>query len=225
MNALQSTPISFLDDEPRQLSDAKSLFGKYGCSIHASSSIDELCESVMNGAVEIFICDLHLDRIKGNTKQGYEILTSIRKGNKSVFLALYTAFIRDLTPASRQILEQNEIKIYDKADQMGFILNLNRDYEAFRKKKSITTTVPPINSLITISNEIGLDIITRIIDDLKGVSNQDMIIPVDGVEEDVSVKQMIKEVKNETETGRKYAWAWYKTILMMFDIKNQNKLP
>jgi hypothetical protein len=69
-----------------------------------------------------------------------------------------------------------------------------------------------------LKNELFLLIKSEVVNQLNGVSNQDVEIPIpdDGY---VSVKNLINEVETETLIGIKYMIEWAKTISVITKVR------
>jgi hypothetical protein len=62
-----------------------------------------------------------------------------------------------------------------------------------------------------------------IIAHLRNISNQEVTVPIPGVDKDVSVKDLIEEVEKETETGIKYMAQWARTELAIQEARRKKR--
>lgn len=57
---------------------------------------------------------------------------------------------------------------------------------------------------------------------LKGISNQEVKVPIPGVYENISVRNLILEIEKETLIGVKYMIEYIKTIALINEAKKSN---
>jgi len=212
---LEDASILYLDDVEEYLDGTKTFFEGQGCkTMTFTDSIDMAKNMAIGNEVDIFMCDLKLEQIS-KTEKGNEILLEVRQKNPNVFLALYTAWNKDLNQNERKNLTNNDIALYSKADDELMIHNLISDYKEFKQSnlKKIEEEMVPTDSDLT--NTMKIEILRH----LNGVSNQSLIVPVMG-DKDVPLYQLIIEVDNLTPLGRRFISDWIKTDSIIRRIKN-----
>ncbi|HSU28318.1 MAG TPA: hypothetical protein VLJ68_08050 [Chitinophagaceae bacterium] len=206
MTTLDDAVILYLDDLGDNLLDAKSSFESEGFGLQITDSISEAKNRAIQGDIDILICDLRLDKIS-KSENGKKILRHIRERNKDVFLALYTAYQKELTQNEIKLLTENKIRIYDKNTHEELMLNLQNDYNNFVTEKRVKKQETPDFDIIT---EIKQDVLLH----LRNITNHEMNVPIPGVAE-ITVKDLIQEVKNDSDVGKKYMKEWYKTLMVI----------
>jgi response regulator RpfG family c-di-GMP phosphodiesterase len=213
---IANSNILYLDDSTRYLDHTKSFFERNGYLIATTRSIDEAKELVKSNGIQLFICDLRLEEISELVK-GNDILKDIRASNKNIFLALYTAFYKDIKTEEKILLEKNSIKIYDKSDET-FILNLEKDYSNFLAEQG-----KKISLLEKEDAQIVEEVKNKVVSHLKEISNQNVaIVWRDGKQ--ISVGELIHEVEIVSDIGREYMTEWLNIITIYQNIqRNKNK--
>jgi CheY-like chemotaxis protein len=208
--------VLYLDDQQEPLEDARGYFESKGLEIEITQSIDEAKSRAINNDLDVFVCDLRLDNISA-TERGHQILRFIRDKNSNVFLALYTAYARDLTSTDRKYLAENNIRVYGKEDNDEFLFNLMQDYEIFKKEqqqKSISMVKgPPVN----IKEEVKQHVLKH----LRNVSNQELVVPIPN-HNDIKIKDLITEVTKDSPIGDQYMAEWLTTIALIQKIRKEN---
>ena len=209
MIQLTDATILYLDDEKTNLSNAQYAFEMEGFEIEITGSIEEAKKKALNKELDIFICDLRLDQIT-KKETGKTILRYIRERNKDIFLALYTAYQEDLSKDELKILEESGIKIYDKTSTDVFMLNLQNDFYKFMSDRNQVTQGDEGDVLAEIKKDV--------IHHLKNVSNQDLNVPIPGIQQ-ITIKDLTEEVINDSEIGKKYMKEWYKTLTLVQQLR------
>jgi response regulator RpfG family c-di-GMP phosphodiesterase len=215
MQELEDATIVYLDDQLQSLSETTNTFKERGIKLKTTQSIDEAKSYALRKDIDILICDLHLDEIDSKFR-GSNILRLIRAKRKDIFLALYTAYKNELSKDELDVLTASDIFVYDKEDNVEFILNLVADYNQFRNKGLRYTASSNDLFDINVSNSI----VDKVIIHLKGITNQDLLVPVPGFE-DITVNKLIEEVFNKTPRAEAYVKLWFETKLIIKEYRIQ----
>ena len=91
--------------------------------------------------------------------------------------------------------------------------NLESDYEEFQR----------VSNTLKIAADINFPEIIRedVLEHLREISNQDMTISITNVAEDILVKDLIKEIKMNSDIGTMYMLDWYENLKFIDKIKNK----
>ena len=79
-----------------------------------------------------------------------------------------------------------------------------------------------MSSLSEKNSKQELFILTKseVIKHLEGISNQSVNVPIPG-HKDISVKDLIPEVKKESEMGIRYMIEWLETIILITNVRKK----
>lgn len=207
MAFLSNASTLYLDDETDNLANVEDRFRRNGWYIETTQSIEQAKAKAL-AQMDIFICDQRLPHIS-ESLTGAEILKDVRKRNKNVFLALYTAYHKDIAEEDIQWFKDNNIKIYEKTDDDIFLLSLENDYSSYMYLKDK-------------QSEIFDSLKTHVVNHLRGISNQQLPIYIPGHKSKVPVKQLITEVLQTTPIGVKYIEEWLDTKSIIQTIRQNN---
>ena len=214
MNNILNKKILYLDDKQDYLRKAATFFSTLGCDFSTTQSIDYAVNKVKYNEFDIFICDLKLNESFDQIDlTGNKILKGIRKSNRNVYLALYTAYKNTLKEEEIQLLELNNISIFEKGDNTAFALNLNNDYESFLQKLEIGKS--------KFKDEVSIDVKIRTLNHLRGVTNQSLTVPIEDGKlfYNLTIREIIREVEDESKIGSIYVKMWLDALTII----NKNK--
>lgn len=147
------------------------------------------------------------------------VFSQLRMHDENLFLALYTAYDEKIPKNKRDWMAKKHIKIYGKGDDDDeFILNLEKDYYLFQQTKKDGKS--DFNKQKSSKLERDVQFKHHVMNHLKNVSNQNVIIPITN-EQEISVSDMIHEVALETDVGMRYMKEWLNTIALIQKIRKK----
>ena len=210
MKDLATAEIGILDDQEKYLVEAEELFQSKGIKVKTMNNIAIAMKNSIENKSDIFISDLDLTKIS-NSENGVTVLNSIRAENDDIFLGLRTAYEYTLKPEERKALKANNVKIYSKIDESIFLDNLDFDYKQFQKERKEEKMYRD-----EFESEMMEMLFADTLSDLKGISNQEILVPVfikaKNIYIDIKVSDLTKEVSNRSAKGMAFVRAWYQNI-------------
>lgn len=207
MAYLSNAASLYLDDQADYLVSVENKFRENGWYIETTLDIDRAISKAIS-SMDIFICDQELSHIS-RLQSGTDILKEVRRKNKGIFLALYTAYHEAISDVDMRWFEENNVKIYEKTDDDIFLLSLENDYSSFVALKDK-------------QSKIFETLKTHVVNHLKGVSNQKLLISIGGDGNKIPVEALIYEVSKTSPTGLAYIEEWLETKHIIQTIRQKN---
>jgi len=201
MIELEDADILYLDNDRKHLNDTRKQFEAQGLKLQTTLNPVEAQQKAVASKVNIFLCDLRMEPV--TAERGIDILKNVRSRNNQVFLAILSAYTGDFGAIERQLMDNIHIKVYTKHDINNLLLNLGADFTAFQTEK-IKTTIPSDLDLVQTMKR-------QVIASLKGISNQQLLLPVKGYDR-YSIDKLIKEIENATGVGQVFVNDWMEAI-------------
>lgn len=212
---IKKASILYLDDQEEYLDDLRAIFKTQRFNLETTDSIEYAYQKAVENKVDIFICDLKLEHIS-SFEEGNKLLLKIRKYNKRICLVLYSAWMHALSDDEKRHLDEQSIFRYNKNDPNEFIHNFPEEYSAFKNSIAGYPEIEP-----NLSDEVLTQaMVDGVIEILSGVSNQNLIIPINN-DGDLKVSELIIELKHKTNTGRRFMIDWIQSDLDYHKIKSR----
>lgn len=201
ISPLSGKKILMLDDTRKAIERVEKWFKDRKLELETSSSVERCLEKIQSGQVDIFICDLVLDKIEKNLR-GSNILENIRSGNKQIFLALYSAYINDYLPSSElERLRHSGISVHFKNDET-FIDEIEDEFIDFKK-----------DGIETVSqNNYDRKVKELVLKQLYEISDKQTLVPIPKFDKSITIQDLIDSISNDKLEGILFVEKWLEAL-------------